>query len=223
MPTTNKGLNQPTVGSAGWGPPLNDNASYIDNALGGVTSISVTGVSATPVPLTIAQYRNLIIKFSGTLSNNVTYQIPAGVGGQWVIENTTTGGFTVTVASLSGTGTSVALVPGFSTIVSDGTNIATSSAALLDGSVTYAKLQNSSTGYVVIGRNAGTGGVYGEVPFGALGASGAGGDRIFWENGQTVTASYTITNNTNAMSAGPITINAGVTVTVGAGEVWTVV
>jgi hypothetical protein len=222
MATANKGLNQPVIGSAGWGPPLNDNSGYIDAALGGVTSISVTSVTATPVPLTITQYRNLIIKFSGLLTANVTYQIPSGVGGQWIIENTTTGAFTLTVASLGG-GTSVSLVPNFSTIVSDGTNIATSSAALLDGSVTYAKIQNASTGYVVIGRNAGTGGVYGEVPFGVLGATGAGGDRIFWENGQTVTTSYTITNGTNAMSAGPITINSGVTVTVGAGEVWTVV
>jgi hypothetical protein len=222
MATTNKGLNQPAIGSAGWGPQLNENASYLDTALGGSTSISVTGVSSTPVPLTIEQYRNLIIKFSGVLTANVTYQIPAGVGGQWVIENTTTGAFTLTVSSLGG-GTSVALVPNFSTIVSDGTNVATSSAALLNGSVTYAKLQNASTGYVVIGRNAATPGVYGEVPFSILGAAGANGDRIFWENGQTVTASYTITNGTNAMSAGPISINSGVTVTVGDGEVWTIV
>lgn len=57
----------------------------------------------------------------------------------------------------------------------------------------------------------------------AAGATGGGTDQIFWENGQTVTTNYTITNGKNAMSAGPITINSGVTVTVGAGEVWTVV
>lgn len=57
----------------------------------------------------------------------------------------------------------------------------------------------------------------------ASGATGGGSDEIFWENGQTVTSNYTITNGKNAMSAGPITINSGVTVTVGDGEVWTVV
>ena len=46
---------------------------------------------------------------------------------------------------------------------------------------------------------------------------------IFWENDQTVTQSYTITNGQNAGSFGPITIQSGVTVTVGAGETWTVV
>ena len=62
-----------------------------------------------------------------------------------------------------------------------------------------------------------------EAETAAAGATGGGTDQIFWENGQTVTTNYTITNGKNAMSAGPITINSGVTVTVGAGEVWTVV
>lgn len=55
------------------------------------------------------------------------------------------------------------------------------------------------------------------------GATGGGNDQIFWENGQTVTTNYTITDGRNAMSAGPITINSGITVTVGTGEVWTIV
>ena len=53
--------------------------------------------------------------------------------------------------------------------------------------------------------------------------TGGGDDEIFWENGQTVTTNFTITNNYNAGSFGPITINNGITVTVGAGEVWTIV
>ena len=57
----------------------------------------------------------------------------------------------------------------------------------------------------------------------SAGATGGGSDEIFYENGQTVTTNYTITNGKNAMSAGPITINSGVTVTVGAGETLTIV
>ena len=55
------------------------------------------------------------------------------------------------------------------------------------------------------------------------GAGGSAGDGVFYENDTNVTASYTITTNKNAMSAGPITINNGVTVTVPTGSVWTVV
>ena len=57
----------------------------------------------------------------------------------------------------------------------------------------------------------------------SAGATGGGSDQVFYENGQTVTTNYTITNGKNAMSAGPITINTGVTVTVGSGETYTVV
>ena len=57
----------------------------------------------------------------------------------------------------------------------------------------------------------------------AAGATGAGSDKIFWENGQTITQSYTITNNMNAGTFGPVTINNSVTVTVGDGETWTIV
>jgi len=55
------------------------------------------------------------------------------------------------------------------------------------------------------------------------GAVGGGGNEIFWENDQTVTQNYTITNGKNAGSFGPIEIQSGATVTIGAGETWTIV
>ena len=55
------------------------------------------------------------------------------------------------------------------------------------------------------------------------GANGNGSNEIFWENDQTVTGDYTITNGKNAGSFGPIEIGSGVTVTVGSGETWPVV
>jgi hypothetical protein len=58
---------------------------------------------------------------------------------------------------------------------------------------------------------------------GGGGATGGGSDQVFYENGQTVTTNYTITDGTNAMSAGPITINSSVVVTVGDGENWVIV
>lgn len=55
------------------------------------------------------------------------------------------------------------------------------------------------------------------------GASGSSGDQVFYENDTNVTADYTITSGKNAMTAGPITINNGVNVTIPTGSVWTVV
>jgi len=55
------------------------------------------------------------------------------------------------------------------------------------------------------------------------GATGAPGNYVFVENDQSVTADYTLTAGKNAMTAGPITINSGVTVTVPTGATWSIV
>ena len=74
-------------------------------------------------------------------------------------------------------------------------------------------------GYALVSDGSGT------LSWGAAGggAEGNGTNEIFWENDQTITGNYSITNNKNAGSFGPITIQSGVVVTVGAGETWTVV
>ena len=55
------------------------------------------------------------------------------------------------------------------------------------------------------------------------GAMGGGGNRVFFENDITVTNDYEITTGKNAMSAGPLTINSDVTVTIPSGSDWTIV
>ena len=57
----------------------------------------------------------------------------------------------------------------------------------------------------------------------AAGATGGGSDKCCWENSNTITTSYTISNNMNAGTFGPVTVNRGVTITVGTGETWTVI
>jgi hypothetical protein len=66
---------------------------------------------------------------------------------------------------------------------------------------------------------------YGASAWGSLGggATGGGGNQVFFENDQTVTVNYTIPSTKNAMTAGPVTIDTGVTVTVSTGSTWTVV
>ena len=58
---------------------------------------------------------------------------------------------------------------------------------------------------------------------GGGGATGGGSDEIFYENDQTVTTNYSISASHNAVTAGPITVNNGVTITVPSGVRWVVV
>jgi hypothetical protein len=66
---------------------------------------------------------------------------------------------------------------------------------------------------------------YGASAWGALGggATGGSGNQVFYENDQTVTANYTIPSTKNAMSAGPITIDTGISVTISTGANWVIV
>lgn len=67
----------------------------------------------------------------------------------------------------------------------------------------------------------GTTASWSSTPIGA--ATGGGTDRVFFEGDQTITTSYTLTANKNAMSPGPVAISTGATVTVPTGATWTVV
>jgi hypothetical protein len=58
---------------------------------------------------------------------------------------------------------------------------------------------------------------------GGGGATGFGTNKVFYENDTIVTDSYSITAGKNAMSAGPIQIAIGATVTIPSGSVWTIV
>jgi len=75
------------------------------------------------------------------------------------------------------------------------------------------------SGYALVSNGSGT------LSWAAAGggATGGGTDDVFYENAQTVTTNYTLTTNKNAMSAGPITISNGATVTVGSGQSWVIV
>jgi hypothetical protein len=46
---------------------------------------------------------------------------------------------------------------------------------------------------------------------------------VFYENEQNVTTSYSISLNENALSAGPVTVDSGATVTIPSGSTWVIV
>ena len=116
---------------------------------------------------------------------------------------------------------------GETTIVGDNT---VSTAKIGDNAVTFAKIADQTQGDVLVygasgapGRLAiGTAGQALVVNTGATavewgdggGATGGGTDKIFYENGQTVTTAYSVTANNNAVSAGPVSVTANVTLTV---------
>jgi hypothetical protein len=132
--TTNKNIEKPgyndyAANPTGWSGPINADWDIIDRGFGGVLPKSTTGL--TPVNLNITETQNLILIISGTLSANAVVTLPLNtastgiVAGQWIVKNSTTGSFTVTISPVSGGGTSIAIPQNETvSIFSDGTNVA---------------------------------------------------------------------------------------------------
>jgi hypothetical protein len=113
--------NQTEGGNANtWGIKADDNFEQIDDKLGDTTDITTTGGSTT---LTDEQELVAALQVGGTLVANATI-VFSGRGGVWVIENNTTGAFSLT-AKVSGQ-TGVEIAQGSTTIIwCDGTDIRT--------------------------------------------------------------------------------------------------
>jgi len=122
-----------------------------------------------------------------------------------VADSSTTSGLAYT-SSL----TSAALLP-------VGNNTTQRPAAPVLGQVRYNNTDGEFEGY---GGSPAAWGPLGGMP------TGAGGDKIFYLNSQIVTTNYTLPTAPlakNSVTAGPITINTGVTVTVPTGQSWSIV
>jgi hypothetical protein len=94
---------------------------------------------------------------------------------------------------------------------------------VLNNVITFTSAPSSGTNNIYVLYPTQTAYIPGVAPADpTAGATGAGGDRVFIQNGQTVNFSYTIPAGLNAISAGPITVGANATVTIADGSYWTV-
>jgi hypothetical protein len=116
--TSTRNFNIPVTGSdvGTWGTSLNSNFTNLDAAFGGTQTITVTGLSGSytltssyPVVSPSFSYLPFILKFTGTLSASVTFNIPSGVAGIWSINTSgvTFGAYSITIQTSGGTGITI--------------------------------------------------------------------------------------------------------------------
>lgn len=169
----------------------------------------------------------------GNGSNSAT-RLPIGTNGYVLTSNGTTASWQASTGGVSSFQTSLnGLSPSTSTTgaitlsgtlgASSGgtgqTTYTTGDVLYASGSTALSKLGIGSTGQVLTV----SGGVPTWATSSAGGATGGGTDKIFWNNDQTVTTSYSIPSNTNAGTFGPITIGSSATITIPSSSSWTVV
>jgi len=93
--------------SGTWGQITNTNLLILEQAIGGYSAITVnatTGATLTYSNGALSNGKDAVIKLTGTITGNINVVIPDSVEKTYIIENGTSGAFTVTVKTSSGSG-----------------------------------------------------------------------------------------------------------------------
>ena len=134
-------LVEPPYGSYidSWQNPCNSNFGLTDALVSGTTTINVSTIpistpfvtlvfvnfdtSPTPWQVPLAG-QNMRVVLTGTLTFNITLLIPANYPGIWIIDNQTTGAFTITVKTTASASVGVTAPQSKSIVIfCDGTNV----------------------------------------------------------------------------------------------------
>jgi hypothetical protein len=180
-------------------PAVNKPYIFFNNTTGGyAVTVKVSGQTG----VTIAAGKKAIVYTNSTDVIEVA-NAPVTEAGTQTLTNKTFGATTFSAdITMSGTGQ---------------LKLAAGSTAQRSGSPTAGMIRFNTDNTAFEGYN---GTAWGNI---GGGATGGGTDQMFWNNGQTVTTSYSIPSNTNAGTFGPVTISSSATVTVPSTSTWTVV
>jgi hypothetical protein len=146
--TTNLGIVKPQTGQAQPQVTIATGFDNFDTAVAGRLSKSVAG--SADVTLTTTEARNAVLEFTGTLTGNINVIVPTK-NRKFIVYNNTSGAFTLTVKTSSGTG--VAVTQGQRVwLYCDATNVvALSSASSSATAVTVTVANEGSTGTLANG------------------------------------------------------------------------
>ena len=196
--TTNLGITKPTVGADTdtWGGIINTGLDEID-------AVFADDGTGTSVGVNVGTGKTLAV--GGNVSVTGTFEM---TGDQVQVSEGGTGATTAAAA-----------------LVNLGERTGATGSLPLPAGTTEERDVSPSAGYLRWNSSDGTAEVYSGTAWGSVGggATGGGGDAVFVENDQVVTADYTIPTGKNAMSTGPVTISGGVTVTVSSGSRYVII
>ena len=139
--------------SGTWGQITNTNLLILEQAIGGYDAVGLnatTGATLTFSNGVLSNGKNQVLRLTGTITTAVNVTIPDSIEKTYLVENATTGAFTVTFKTTSGTGATWSTTDkGYKILYSDGTNVVDITADLGDissGAIT-------ATGHVLPGAN----------------------------------------------------------------------
>ena len=138
-----------------WGTKTNSNLNLIQQAIAGFQAIDVAAADVTLVmtDASISNARNMVLKFTGTLTAARTVNLPDNIEKFYILQDATThGAFTLTFKTVSGTGFTLdegKIHAGFS----DGTNVTEVALNTLGGTIGTAQIDANSITNALISDN----------------------------------------------------------------------
>jgi len=143
--------------SGTWGDKTNTNLNLIQQAIAGYQAVSIAGGAQTTTlamsNATISNARNMVIEFTGAITGNQVVQISDGLEKFYILKNSTTGAFTVTFKTQSGTGITLTQSK-LTACYSDGTNINTVDLTTLQGTISGSQIASATITSSNIANNA---------------------------------------------------------------------
>jgi hypothetical protein len=182
----------------------------------GTTGLTVTNSPVTPTsnnPITLAGTLNKVNGGTGVSNPNLIAGTNITITGDWPNQ---------TITASSGTGAGNVTAGTNTTVTGTWPNVQVNVSGII-------AVANGGTGTANPNIQAGSGitvtGSWPNVTIAgtSTGARGGGTDKIFWENDKVITTNYTVGTDKNAMTAGPVTVNTGITVIIPTGSSWSVV
>jgi len=124
--------------SGTWGQFTNTNLLILEQAIGGYTGVALnatTGATLTFSNGILSNGKDQVIRLTGTITSNVNVTIPDSIEKTYIVENATSGAFTVTFKTSSGTGVTWGTTDKTTKLIySDGTNVVDS--GFVDNAIT---------------------------------------------------------------------------------------
>jgi hypothetical protein len=116
------------------------NTAFVQDAVNGLATVSIAGSSTTT--LVVGQYGYALLVLSGAVTAAKSVVFPS-ITGKWLVTNSSTGDYTVTLKTASGTG--IAIPRGYSSwVYCDGTNIVSGTTFVPTLSVSGAAILSST-------------------------------------------------------------------------------
>jgi hypothetical protein len=113
--------------SGTWGQITNTNLLILEQAIGGYAGVGLNATTGATLVFSngvLSNGKNQVLRLTGTITTAVNVTIPDSIEKTYLVENATTGAFTVTFKTTSGTGATWSTTDkGYKILYSDGTNV----------------------------------------------------------------------------------------------------